>query len=68
MTQCLGSVKWFNNKKGFGFITREDGSDIFVHFSAIVVDGYKKMAEGDKVTFEVEQGKKGEQATNVVIQ
>jgi cold shock protein len=65
---ATGTVKFFNSQKGFGFITREDGSDIFVHFSAIVVDGYKKMAEGDKVTFEVEQGKKGEQATNVVIQ
>jgi CspA family cold shock protein len=62
-----GSVKWFNEKKGFGFITREDGSDVFVHFSAIKRDGFKSLDEGDKVEFEVTEGPKGLQATNVVV-
>ncbi|WP_298272328.1 cold-shock protein [Geobacter sp.] len=60
-----GTVKWFNDSKGFGFITREDGEDIFVHFSAIAGEGFKSLAEGDKVTFEVTKGPKGLQATNV---
>jgi len=60
-----GAVKWFNAEKGFGFITKEDGKDIFVHFSAIQGDGFKSLDEGQKVSFDVTQGDKGEQATNV---
>ncbi len=61
-----GTVKWFNESKGFGFITPEDGSkDVFVHFSAIAKDGFRTLAEGQQVTFEVENGPKGPQATNV---
>jgi CspA family cold shock protein len=62
-----GSVKWFNEKKGFGFISREDGNDVFVHYSAIKRDGFKVLYEGDEVEFEVTQGPKGLQATNVVV-
>jgi len=61
-----GVVKWFNNSKGFGFIARESGSDVFVHHTAISGDGYKSLDEGQKVQFEVTQGPKGDQATNVV--
>ncbi|EOO65006.1 cold-shock protein [Bacillus mycoides] len=60
-----GKVKWFNADKGFGFIEREDGEDVFVHFSAIQIDGFKSLDEGQSVTFEVEQGQRGLQATNV---
>jgi CspA family cold shock protein len=60
-----GVVKWFNNSKGFGFITQENGEDVFVHFSAIQGDGFKSLNEGDKVTFEVVKGPKGLQASNV---
>lgn len=60
-----GTVKWFRNEKGYGFITGEDGQDVFVHFSAIEMDGYKTLEEGQKVTFEVTQGPKGLQAANV---
>jgi CspA family cold shock protein len=60
-----GTVKWFNGSKGFGFIAREEGPDIFVHFNAIQGDGYKSLDEGDKVQFEVEQGPKGPNAANV---
>lgn len=60
-----GTVKWFNNSKGYGFITRDEGDDVFVHFKAIVGDGYKSLDEGDQVQFDVEQGPKGLQATNV---
>jgi CspA family cold shock protein len=60
-----GVVKWFNNSKGFGFITQENGEDVFVHFSAIQGDGFKSLNEGDKVTFEVVKGPKGLQAANV---
>jgi len=61
-----GKVKWFNSSKGFGFITRNDGeADVFVHFSAIAGDGYKSLEEGNEVEFEVTQGQKGPQATNV---
>ncbi len=60
-----GTVKWFNNAKGYGFIARESGDDVFVHFKAIVGEGYKSLEEGDHVQFEVEQGPKGLQAKNV---
>jgi cold shock protein len=61
-----GSVKWFNNSKGFGFIAREGGPDVFVHHTAIQGEGYKSLDEGDVVSFEVTKGPKGDQATNVV--
>ena len=61
-----GTVKWFNDGKGFGFIAQEDGPDVFVHFSAISGDGFKSLAEGDKVQFDVTDGAKGPQASNVV--
>ena len=61
-----GTVKWFNNQKGYGFITPESGNDVFVHHSAIQGDGYKSLDEGQQVEFGVQQGPKGEQATNVV--
>lgn len=60
-----GTVKWFNNAKGYGFIKRESGEDLFVHFKSIVGDGYKTLKEGDAVQFDVEQGQKGLQATKV---
>ena len=60
-----GTVKWFNNQKGYGFITPESGKDVFVHFSAIQGDGYKSLEEGQTVQFEITNGPKGEQATNV---
>lgn len=62
-----GTVKWFNRTKGFGFITRENGEDVFVHFSAIAGDGYKSLDEGQKVEFEVTQGDKGLQAQQVEV-
>jgi len=61
-----GTVKWFNDHKGYGFITPESGNDVFVHHSAIEGDGYKSLAEGQAVEFEIQQGPKGEQAVNVV--
>lgn len=61
-----GTVKWFNDDKGYGFITRESGDDVFVHFSAIQGDGFKPLSEGQHVTFEVEEGERGLQAANVV--
>jgi CspA family cold shock protein len=60
-----GSVKWFNGAKGFGFISRENGEDVFVHYKSIVGDGYKTLNDGDKVQFEVQKGPKGLQAVNV---
>ena len=60
-----GKVKWFSNQKGYGFITPESGKDVFVHFSAIQGDGYKSLEESQEVEFEIENGPKGEQATNV---
>ncbi|MGC5324386.1 cold-shock protein [Brevibacillus sp. SYSU BS000544] len=60
-----GTVKWFNAEKGFGFIEREGAEDVFVHFSAIQGEGFKSLDEGQKVTFEVEKGQRGPQATNV---
>jgi cold shock protein len=62
-----GTVKWFNGEKGFGFIERESGDDIFVHFKAINSEGYKTLEEGQKVSFEVEDGRKGPQAANVEV-
>jgi CspA family cold shock protein len=60
-----GTVKWFSNEKGYGFIARDNGDDVFVHFSAITMDGYKSLTEGQKVEFEVVQGPKGALAANV---
>ncbi|MDQ0221603.1 cold-shock protein [Streptococcus moroccensis] len=60
-----GTVKWFNAEKGFGFITQEDGSDVFAHFSAIQTDGFKTLDEGQKVAFDVEEGQRGLQAVNI---
>jgi len=62
-----GTVKWFNNEKGFGFIAREGGADVFVHFRAINAEGYRSLTEGQRVEFTVSQGQKGPQAENVVI-
>ncbi|ERK32097.1 MULTISPECIES: cold-shock protein [Clostridium] len=62
-----GTVKWFNREKGFGFITGEDGKDVFVHFSQIKIDGYKTLEEGQEVSFDVAEGQKGPQAENVTI-
>jgi CspA family cold shock protein len=61
-----GTVKWFNSEKGFGFIAREDGEDVFVHFSAIQTSGYKTLEEGQEVEFEITQGDRGPQAANVL--
>ena len=65
--RIIGTVKWFNGDKGFGFIAREGGADVFVHFSAIQGDGYRNLQEGQKVEFTVEKGPKGPQATNVTV-
>ena len=66
MSTTTGTVKWFNETKGFGFIEREDGPDVFVHFSSIKAEGFKTLADGQKVEFTVTDGQKGPQAENVV--
>lgn len=65
--RIIGTVKWFNGEKGYGFIEREGGADVFVHFSAIQGEGFKNLNEGQKVEFAVEAGAKGSQASNVTI-
>jgi CspA family cold shock protein len=65
MAKISGTVKWFNDAKGFGFIAREGGPDVFVHFSAIQSNGFKSLAEGDRVEFEIVEGQKGPQASDV---
>ena len=64
-TITKGTVKWFNDSKGFGFITAEDGTDVFAHFTQIQSDGFRKLEEGEKVTFDIEQGQRGPQASNI---
>ena len=66
-TMANGTVKWFNDRKGFGFIEQEDGSDVFVHYSGVNSDGFRSLSEGDQVNFEIEQGAKGPAAVNVTI-
>lgn len=65
--RVIGTVKWFNGSKGYGFIEREGGADVFVHFSAIKADGFKNLEEGQKVEFSIEKGPKGLQASEVVV-
>lgn len=62
-----GTVKWFNSSKGYGFIGRDDGPDVFVHYTAIMADGYRTLAEGQKVEFDIEKGPRGLQAANVKL-
>jgi len=65
MAQYKGQVKWFNNAKGFGFLGRDEGTDVFVHYSSIQLEGYKSLKEGDEVEFDIIQGSQGPQADNV---
>jgi CspA family cold shock protein len=65
--RVTGTVKWFNTSKGYGFISRADGPDVFVHYSAIAMDGFKNLEEGQEVEFNIEEGPKGLQATNVKV-
>jgi len=65
--RIVGTVKWFNASKGYGFIARESGPDVFVHYSSIKADGFRNLEEGQKVEFDVEQGNKGLQAANVTV-
>ncbi|MBM3122125.1 MAG: cold-shock protein [Chloroflexi bacterium] len=65
--RVVGTVKWFNSGKGYGFIAREGGPDVFVHFTAISAEGFRTLEEGQKVEFTIEQGQKGPQASNVVL-
>ena len=65
--RVTGTVKWFNSGKGYGFIEREGGPDVFVHFSAIQAEGFRTLEEGQKVEFTIEQGQKGPQASNVIL-
>jgi cold shock protein len=67
VNEVQGTIKWFNNSKGYGFIGRDDGQDVFVHYSGIVGEGYRTLNEGDRVEFEVVPGPKGPQAANVVV-
>jgi len=65
--RIIGTVKWFNGSKGYGFLSQPDGADVFVHYSAIQSDGYRTLQEGQKVEFSIEKGPKGLQASNVVV-
>jgi len=65
--RIIGTVKWFNSGKGYGFLSREDGEDVFVHYSAIGAEGFRKLEEGQRVEFSVEDTPKGPQATNVIL-
>lgn len=67
MSTVTGTVKWFNERKGFGFIEQEDGPDVFAHYSAIASEGFKTLSEGQKVEFTIAQGQKGPQAENITI-
>lgn len=64
---CTGKVKWFNAEKGYGFITTDEGKDVFVHYSSIQADGFRSLEEGQTVTFEIVEGDRGQQAANVTI-
>ena len=64
---CTGKVKWFNTEKGYGFITTDEGKDVFVHYSSIQADGFRSLEEGQTVTFEIVEGDRGQQAANVTV-